>query len=65
MWNFLWRNLITSYPLVDWFLHMCLRITMSIKFSIILLLKAWAVLYSKFDTGSKCIYLLEYNPMCL
>lgn len=38
---------------------------MSIKFLIILRSRAYAVLDSKADTVSKCIYVIEYNSMCL
>jgi hypothetical protein len=65
MWNFLWRYLMTSYPLMGWLFSMCLRIIMSMKSWIILRSKESAVLYSKVKTDSKCIYVLEYNSMCL
>jgi len=54
-----------SYPLVRLLFFRCLRIIMSIKFWIILRLRAYAVLDSKVKTVSKCIYVLEYNSMCL
>lgn len=65
MWNFLWRYLITSYPLMGWLFFRCLRIIISMKFWIILRLRVYAVLDSKVKTVSKCIYVLEYNSMCL
>jgi hypothetical protein len=65
MWNFLWRYLITSYPLMEWLFFRCLRIIMSMKFWIILRLRVYAVLDSKVKTVSKYIYVLEYNSMCL
>ena len=65
MWNFLWRYLMTSYPLMGWLFFKCLRIIMSMKFWIIRLLREYAVLDSKAKTVSKCIYVLEYNSMSL
>ena len=65
MWNFLWRYLIASYPLMGWLPFTCLRIIMSMKFWIILRLRAYVVLDSNVKTVSKCIYVLEYNSMCL
>jgi len=54
-----------SYPLMGWLFFRCLRIIMSMKFWIILRLMVCAVLDSKVDTGSKVLYVLEYNSMCL
>lgn len=65
MWNFLWRYLIASYPLMGWLFFRCLRIMMSMKFWIILRLRVDVVLASKVNTESEGIYVLEYNPMCL
>jgi hypothetical protein len=65
MWNFLWRYLITSYPLMGWLFFRCLRIIMSMKFWIILRLRVYAVFDSKLCPKLKVIYVLEYNSMCL
>lgn len=65
MWNFLWIYLIASYPLMGWLFFRWLRIIMSMKFLIILLLRVYVILDSKVDTASKCINALEYNSMCL
>jgi len=65
MWNFWWRCLITSYPLMGLLFFKYLRIIMSMKFWIIRRLRVYAVLDSKVKTVSKCIYVLEYNSMCL
>ena len=65
MWNFLLRYLIMSYPLMGQLSFKCLRIIMSMKFWIILRLSVYAVSDSSLDTVSKCIYVLEYNSMCL
>jgi len=65
MWNFLWRYLMTSYPLMGWLFFKYLRIIMSMKFWIIRRLREYAALDSKAKTVSKCIYVLEYNSMSL
>jgi hypothetical protein len=65
MRNFLWRYLITSYPLMGWLFFRCLRIIMSMKFWIILRLRVYAVFDSKLSPKLKVIYVLEYNSMCL
>lgn len=65
MWNFLWRYLITSYPLIGWLIFSCRRMIMSRKFWIILRLKVCAVLDSMLDTVSKVLYVLAYNCVCL
>lgn len=64
-WNFRCRSLMTSYPLMEWLFFKCFRIITSMKFLIILRVRAYAILDSTFDTGSKSIYLLEYNSVCL
>lgn len=64
MWNFLWRYLIASYPLMGWLFFRCLRIMMSMKFWMILRLRV-DVLDSKVNTESEGIYVLEYNSMSL
>ena len=65
MWNFLWRYLITSYPLMGLLFFKCLRIIISMKFWIILRLRVYAVFDSKLSPKSKAINVLEYNSMCL
>ena len=64
-WSFLWRYLIASYPLIGWLFFRCLRIIMSMKFWIVLRLRAHIMLHSRVDTVSKCISVLEYGFMCL
>ena len=58
MSNFLWKCPMTSYPLVRGLFFRCLRIIMSMKFWIVLLLNVATVLDSKVDAVSKVLYLL-------
>lgn len=64
MWNFLWRYLITSYPLMGWLFFRCLRIIMSMKFWIILRLRVYAVFDSKLSPKSKVIYVQYILCVC-
>lgn len=59
------RNLITSYPLIGRLFLRCLRIIMSKKSWTTLRLKVCVVSDSTLDTGSKVLYVLGYNAMCL
>lgn len=65
MLNFLCRYLIMSYPLIGYLFFRCLSMIMSMKLWIILRLRVYAASDSSLDAVSKCIYVLEYNSMCL